>query len=152
MVGAFFSYAASTKLAHGGGGPMGSWGLTTFESDAALDFLSQVRVEKLYPMLQSAVSLAQETYIEEDEGVRALVVGELLAAQRDGDVNHLPEMARKVLSEMKNPPPVELVAAAKSAVERVLHSSEMRDLRAELGATEFNQWQDEVRRILRRLQ
>jgi hypothetical protein len=131
---------------------MGSWGLTIFESDAAFDFLSQVRAEKPYPILLSAVSPAQDAYMEEDEGVRALVVGELLAARRDGDVDHLPEIARKVLSEMKNPPPVELVAAARSAVERVLDSSETRDLRAELGAAEFNQWQDEVRRILRRLQ
>jgi hypothetical protein len=130
---------------------MGSWGLTIFESDAALDFLSQVRAEKPYPILLSAVSLAQGTYIEEDEGLRALAVGELLAAQRDGDVDHLPETARKVLSEMNDPPPVELVAAAKSAVERVLESSETRDLRAELGAAEFDQWQDDLRRILRRL-
>jgi hypothetical protein len=131
---------------------MGSWGLTIFESDAALDFLGQIRAEKLYPILLSAVSLAKETYIEEDEGVRALVVGELLAAQKNGDTTHLPETARKVLSEMDDPPPIELVAAAKSAVERILHSSETRDLRAELGAAEFNQWQDDVRKILMRLQ
>jgi hypothetical protein len=131
---------------------MGSWDSTTFENDTALDFLSQVRMDNLYPMLQSAVSLAKETYIEEDEGVRALVVAELLAAQKDGDATHLPGIAKNVLSEMKNPPPVELVAAAKSAVERVLRSSETRDLRAERRATEFTHWQDEVRKTLKRLQ
>lgn len=150
--GAAFYYAASTTLVLGGGNAMGSWGLTTFENDAALDFLSQFRAEEPYPTLQSAVSLANDTYIEEDEGARALVVGELLAAQRDGDTAHLPETAREVLSKMKTPPPAGLVAAARSAVERVLRASEMRDLRAELGAPEFDRWQDGLREILKRLQ
>jgi hypothetical protein len=152
VVGAIISYAESTKMVLGGDVTMGAWGSPTFENDVALDFLSQVRTENLYPVLQSAVSLERDAYIEEDEGVRALVVGELLAAQRDGDATRLPEIAKYILSEMRNPPPIELVAAAKSAVEMVLRSSETRELRAELGATEFNQWQDEVRKILKRLQ
>jgi hypothetical protein len=152
MAGAIFYYAALTTLVLAGGGAMGSWGLTTFESDAALDFLRELRVEEPYPAFQSAVSLASDAYIEEDQGARALVVGELLAAKRDGDATHLPEAAREVLSKMKTPPPAALVAAARSAVERVLLASEMRDLRAELGAPEFDRWQNGLRDILKRLQ
>src|ERR1700761_2249242 len=45
----------------------GAWGLSTFESDAALDFLSTLTTENTYPMLRSAVGMTRGHDIEEDE-------------------------------------------------------------------------------------
>ena len=130
---------------------MGAWGLNIFSNDAALDFLHELRESTFLSDLAAALALRDGEYIQDDEGVRALIAAEIIASARDGGVEEVPERIRVLLADLPKPILKELAVAARVAVSRVLMGSETTELRAEAGAEALVNWKQELEELMERL-
>lgn len=114
---------------------MGAWGAGSFENDAALDFASEIA--SVADLDQAFAAVAGLEYIEADEGTRAIVAGECVAAMRGHALPDLPDdLAATVQSFGKCP--VELYEKARDGVSAVLGRSELVELWAEAGDKDWN--------------
>ena len=130
---------------------MGAWGLNIFSNDAALNFLHELRESTFSSDLAAALALRDGEYIQDDEGVRALIAAEIIASARDGGVEEVPERIRVLLADLPKPILKELAVAARVAVSRVLMGSETTELRAEAGAEALVNWKQELEELMERL-
>jgi len=130
---------------------MGAWDSGPFDNDTAIDLLRELESGAMMDILAACVTLAEGAYIDDEEGSRALAAAELIATAKDEQIDSLQEPALAVVSKLPRPPPPDLLALARAAVERVLQSSETRELRAELPKAKFQSWVTKTELLLKRL-
>ncbi|WP_128891317.1 DUF4259 domain-containing protein [Erythrobacter sp. HKB08] len=114
---------------------MGAWGAGSFENDAALDYVEEIEsVDDIAGALKLA---GQAGYIEADEGSRAIVAGECVAAMRGHRSKDMPdELAKKVHAFGKAS--LELYNDARDNLSAVMSRGELVELWAEEGSGDWN--------------
>jgi hypothetical protein len=129
---------------------VGAWGAGSFENDAALDWLGELRrgEASLREALNDAASASRP--LDVDGASAAIAAAELVAESRGqkGQLR-LPKDATLWLAAQKVPFPDEVVTLAHQAVTRVLASSELQQLWDEQGPN--NDWRIVTQTLLRRL-
>jgi hypothetical protein len=132
---------------------MGFWGPNAFDSDEALDWMSQVEDEEDTGVLEDAIAAAadapEKDRLDIETCVAAIVSAELVAALGGKPSPRLPDgMKEWVVSQEE--PEAELVAQAVKAVERISKASRLAD---EYGADADNleDWRIALGGLVKRL-
>lgn len=126
---------------------MGSWGVSTFENDEALDWTAAL-------LKSSDLSIVMETLARVGEDADAdvactgLAAAEVIAALVGLPAEDLPTEVSAWVAKMPSPPK-SATHEAHQAVERILTRSELLTLWEESG--ELERWQADVRDLLARL-
>jgi hypothetical protein len=128
---------------------MGAWGVSTFESDAALDFVLDIVETNDLSLIESTIRevIAYDDELDADLAEQGLVAGEIIAALHGNSSDLPPELQDWIKSKESNSP--ELRHLAHKATKKVLDDSELRELWEE--SDEFDDWQGSVRDLLSRL-
>lgn len=133
---------------------MGAWGSNSFENDYAADWVYEFEasgVAAIMSALDRVSNLASDEYLEAPEASIAIAAAEIVAAAGDEDLSRLSESAREALAKHKSAfAGLSLSGKAKSAVERVLAQSELRELWEEGEGGEM--WLDAIAKLRERLQ
>src|SRR5262249_14352864 len=121
---------------------MGAWAHGSFANDDALDWVAALSRTGSGAVVQalSAVPESDDEYLEAPPASAAVAAAEVVAAQAGSPAAKLPDEVTAWVASQPRPTP-ELLALARRAVERVLRSSELRDLRAHSEDSEA--WQAE---------
>jgi hypothetical protein len=132
---------------------MGAWGAGSFQNDDALDWIGVAFEDggalAVAGMLRLVTQLPDDAYLEVDIASAAVAAAAIAAAARDGDLSTLPEDLRDTVSrDRQSLSSPALIASAKTAVARVLQSSELQELWADSGSQE---WFSEMNNLLARL-
>lgn len=134
---------------------MGAWGTGNFENDTALDFLADME-EGEYPF-DPIVGLLEHTagkpgLIDSRQGEKCLVAAELVAAALGKPHPDQPEL-RLALKPNASLRLKSVVAAAHKALLRIIGpDSELRELWEQGGGEEYEEWVQEVRGLMARLE
>src|SRR5258708_22816365 len=116
---------------------MGAWGLGPFENDAALDCLRELENTEVADMLTESIRMHTSGYMDDDHGCRIIAAAELIAGAKYQQFDELRALAPGIVVKLQKPLPSDLVNLARAAVDRVMQSSETRELRMELPPQEF---------------
>lgn len=125
---------------------MGSWGEGNFENDDALDWVYDLENSKglntlLFPLY---VINSYAEYLSLPDCCEALAASEIIAASLSGDFSNIPEEAKFWLDQRqglfgKKPKITEDNAlSAKTAIEKIVYDSELKDLWEE--SDHFDDW------------
>lgn len=132
---------------------MGAYGIGTFESDEATDWLEGFATDgasAIRTALDAVLEADPGSYLEATEAAQALAAAEIVAAAVDGDLSRLPEDATGALDEHRN-----TVLAGKfsrdalRALQRIVKRSELKDLAEEGDAAE--EWLEDIESLMERL-
>jgi hypothetical protein len=129
---------------------MGAWSHTSFGNDDALDFVAAVAEEGEFAIttaFEDVNLLAAGDYLEAPVASMAIAAAEFVAAACGRPPEDFPEDAVLALPLIRNK--LALKPAAVKAVSRVLDSSELRDLWADV--EDFDKWRADVGDLLERL-
>jgi hypothetical protein len=127
---------------------MGTWGNSNFDSDAALDFLNELNVQNIIQALTQAFEL-QIDYIDDEQGSRTLAAAEILAAAKDKNISRIPQQAQPLVRKLT--PTTVMCSDARQAVNRIMQSSETKELHAELPMEEYAAWENSLKSLIQRL-
>jgi hypothetical protein len=131
---------------------MGAWGHKAFENDSALDWLGELMrgdPSLVGEALDAVADSDDDEYLEVDEASAALAAAELVAAALGKGDDRLSDDAASWLAEHRAAARDVGARRARRAVQRVLESSELRELWDENG--DDTEWHAEVRELLKRL-
>jgi len=131
---------------------MGAWGINTFESDEASDWLDEFCEEPKEDLLFDTFAVINdigEDYLELTESSAALAAAEVVAALRGKPSSGLPDEAQECVRNFKLKPNNELLVAAQKAIARVQTNSELKELWDE--SDDAAQWQEMVQNLAERL-
>jgi hypothetical protein len=134
---------------------MGAWGMKAFENDGAGDFfaeLSHADGGELSLLMESFDDL-DESYIEVDEGQRAVAAAAIVLFQSGGSDDHLSDFQRPWVTAHPMPEAKAMVPAAIAALDLVVsdaETSELYELWEE--ADDFEEWLGEVNALKAELQ
>lgn len=131
---------------------MGSWGVTSFENDAAGDwFLLVEEAPDPGAVMASAIddALSAAGHLESDLCCEAVAAAELCACCAGQLPDRLPDNVDGWVQANPHGPHADEVALAVAAVTRVREESELRDLWEDAG--ECSQWLAEMDDLLARL-
>ena len=113
---------------------MGAWGSGSFENDAALDFVAEI--ETLDDLMAALVCDAPQAGINVDQACRIIVAAECAAALCGHPCENFPgELAAKLAGIGRSKA---LEESARTLLSRVITESELSELWAEAGASEWN--------------
>lgn len=130
---------------------MGTWGPGSFDNDSAMDLLHEMETGQTTTLLRASISLPEGEYIDDEQGSRVIAMAELVAAANDSQLDSLPTPARRLLAKLPQPPTSDVVASTRIAIDRVMQSSETRELHAEMSAVELQSWITRLQRLADRL-
>ena len=133
---------------------MGSWGAGSFQNDAALDWLVELRergAAAVRETLDLAANAPRGAGFDVDEGEWTFAAAEIVAAARGHAARYLPDEARAFLDEHAGLFTANDAKLARAAIERITTDplSELRSLRAAPVVNE--QWRSSVDDLLQRL-
>ncbi|MBV1877413.1 MAG: DUF4259 domain-containing protein [Pseudomonadales bacterium] len=92
---------------------MGAWGLDVFENDSAMDWLFELTESDGASILEEALSIDAEEYIEVDEGSAALAAIEVINSLRDKGPVNLPGPVSEWINANRSIETTNLVTKAK---------------------------------------
>ena len=126
---------------------MGAWAVGNFENDDALDWVSDIiessGIEKLLFPINSVLS--NQEYLESSTCSEALVSIEIISAYKNADCSNVPEEVKIWLSTKKGflfrkKPEFTSIHTelAKQALEKIISSSELKDLWQD--SEHFEEW------------
>jgi len=130
---------------------MGTWGLTSFENDDALDWVIDLESTPDMSLIIDTLFLVNESeddYLDASDSCFALAAAEVVAALAGKPATDLPDEVVKWVEE-KGKPSDELVWNAIQAIRAVLGDSELKELWEE--TDEFEMWVTDVEGLLERL-
>jgi hypothetical protein len=131
---------------------MGAWGAGSFENDDAMDWVSELAAGAGDAVLREAlvpVASSDQRYLEAPDCSVAIAAAEAVAAARGNPSESLP----KEIAEWVETRPIvatELTALARTAVERIVEGSELKDLWDESDSAEA--WRDAMTDLRKRLE
>ena len=131
---------------------MGAWGINTFESDEASDWLDEFCDEPKEDLLFDTFAIVNnigEDYLELTESSAALAAAEVVAALLGKPSATLTDEAQECVRNFKLKPTDKLRAAAQKAIARVQTDSELKELWDE--SDDAAQWQATVQDLAGRL-
>lgn len=131
---------------------MGAWGHKSFENDSALDWLGDVAdgdPSTVGDALDAVAEAAPDDDLEVDDASAALAAAELVAAALGKGDDRLNSSALTWLADHRAAAATIGATRARRAVERVLESSELRELWDENGSD--TDWHRDVRELIQRL-
>jgi Domain of unknown function (DUF4259) len=129
---------------------MGAWGHSAFENDDALDWMAELEVAEDPSVLMAAFEAVlgtDEDYIEIPEASITISAAEVVAALLGQTDPTLPQEVQAWVAGQENVD-VSVVEKARSAVNRVLEDSELKDVWEDSGSDD---WKMGVEALLRRL-
>jgi hypothetical protein len=126
---------------------MGAWGTGQFENDSALDWVVDLARTPTVAKVAEALELP-DGYLDADACCMALAAAETIAAAKGAPGADLPD---EIVAFAKTGPKMTpaLIAAATSAVAKVLQSSELEELWKE--SDEYDGWRAGLVDLQRRL-
>ncbi|MFC3150610.1 DUF4259 domain-containing protein [Litoribrevibacter euphylliae] len=125
---------------------MGAWGFKTFENDDSSDWLYELEESSDLTVIESAISEANEDYIEAPEGCNILAAAEIILALHGKAKESLPDNAEQWVSKNKSLDTSGLRDKAIQAIDKLLSdSSELKELWQETDDFEF--WVKDVTSI-----
>lgn len=130
---------------------MGTWGLTSFENDDALDWVIELENAADTTILRDTLSFvnqSEDDYLDTSDSCFALAAAEVVAALGGKPSPNLPNEVAKWVAGRGEPEPA-LLSHAKKAVKAVLEDSELKDLWEE--TDEHEDWVRDVEGLLERL-
>jgi len=108
---------------------MGTWGVGSFENDAAADWVSELAEADTAFLSGVFLQVLQNTgYLEAPDCARAVAAAEAVAALRNQPAANLPEEVAEFVRRVGAAPNPELVSAAREAMGRIRSSSELQEL------------------------
>ncbi|MEM7007973.1 MAG: DUF4259 domain-containing protein [Thermodesulfobacteriota bacterium] len=120
---------------------MGTWGITTFENDDALDWLHDLAQSSDIRLLKEALEVDEE--IESWDASVALAASEVIAGLSGSSRGELPENAQKWINDNKNLDIGNLPAKASNVIDLILNDdSELFRLWKE--SEDFEAWKNNV--------
>lgn len=130
---------------------MGAWGIGNFDNDDASDWVWELEDAASLAPVQAAFAavIAADQYLESPDASIGLAAAEVVAASCGNPPADLPESVSQVVAKLEAPAGNELVARARTVVEKIGANSELRELWEE--TDEFEKWQDNLAGLLRRL-
>ncbi len=128
---------------------MGAWGVKTFDSDAALDFVLDIVETSELSLVERTIRevIALDDELDADLAEQGLVAAEIIAALHGHSSDLPPELQDWIKNKESNSP--ELRHLAHKATKKVLDDSELRERWEE--SDDFDGWQNSVRDLLSRL-
>ena len=132
---------------------MGTWGITSFENDDAMDFVGDIIDQGLNPhfdVLERVANAPLDQYIEAPDCQVAIASAEMIAASCSHASSQIPEELRQWLSVFDMKIDKTLVNKALHAVRRIASSSELLDLWKE-NESEFKNWKASLEDLQQRL-
>jgi len=121
---------------------MGTWEVSCFENDDAMDWVSGLEGVSnnsiIIKALDTVVS-SKEAYLEAPDCAVALAAAEVVAALKGRPSEDVPEEVSSWTTG-KPAPDVVLVSKAVRAIDRIMTNSELKDLWSE--SDELSQWHD----------
>jgi hypothetical protein len=130
---------------------MGASDTNPFHDDDGADYVAEIIAADEMNVIATAVYAvpeADEQYVETGTATRAIVAAEVLAAQIGNESGDVPEELQEWIQN-QNDPDSALIGRARSAVRRVLRSSELRELWQE--SELFPEWRERIQSLLKRL-
>lgn len=132
---------------------MSSWGVGSFETDEATDWLDGFATDGA-PAIRSALDAVLESdpgsYLEATEASQALAAAEVVAAAIDGDISRLPEEAASPVEEHRKAILTgKFSRDALRAVQRIMKRSELKELAEESENAE--EWAESLDQLMERL-
>jgi hypothetical protein len=128
---------------------MGVHGVSPFDNDEASDFVVEIiGAEDMNVIAQAvyAVPDADEQYVESGTATRALVAAEVLAAQMGNESGDVPDELQGWIQSQDDPDNA-LLIRARSAMQRVLRNSELRELWQE--SKLFPAWRERIQYLMK---
>jgi hypothetical protein len=119
---------------------MGAHGIGLFDDDDGADFAAEILQSQSLDIIVDALNAIPTEdwdYLEHPEGMRALLAAEVVAEQMGHESGDLPDDLHSWAHEFGEPDD-ELIALARTAVQRVLRKSETRDLWSD--SQHFDKW------------
>jgi hypothetical protein len=131
---------------------MGAWGPESFANDDALDWIVELEQATDAGLLHHTLSAAADEpdYLEVDGASKAVAAAEVLAALAGLPATHLPEEVMVWVRARYAMVDKNLIALALRSLDRVRRDSELADLWAESGPTEWESVIAELRSRLSR--
>lgn len=130
---------------------MGSWGTKPFDNDTALDWLVGLETAEDGGYLAETLSVIAQsgTPLDTPHSEKGLAAGAVLAAAAFDPIRNVPDAAKNWISTRGYVPPRDLLVTALSIVERIIASSELRELWMESGS--LASWKTSTDRLAARL-
>jgi len=132
---------------------MGAWGMGPFENDDALDWVSDLSeggVKCLTATFKELPKSKPDDDIETGQCCNAIAAAEVVAAMNGRGLKDLPEEITEWLATKPKSTP-ELVALARSAIERIGKDSELKDCWDEADPEDAKQWYASLKDLTNRL-
>ncbi len=134
---------------------MGAWGMKAFENDGAGDFFAELAHADGGEMsiLMESFDDLDNSYVEVDEGQRAIAAAAIILFQSGGSDDHLSDSERKWVVANPMPEAKAMVPAAIAALEVIVSDgdqSELYELWEE--SDDFEEWLGEVNGLKAELQ
>ncbi len=129
---------------------MGTWDKKNFGNDDALDFVDsfgESNTSQLELLLKKITDLPSDSYLEASDCFVALVVCEIIAAQKGKSSEDFPEDFKNTISDEDIDNLAELAILA---VDRIVSNSELKDLWEE--SEEYTEWLAVQENLKERLQ
>jgi hypothetical protein len=130
---------------------MGTWGVGTFENDAASDWVYDLEKVRDLSVVQSALAAINQSHelLDARSCENALAASEVVAALLGKPTAYLPENVARWVEANARLPGAELRDASLGAIEKIVSDSELRDLWAE--TDDLENWETSVRDLQSRL-
>jgi hypothetical protein len=131
---------------------MGAWGAGSFENHDAMDWVIELAASSGDAMLREAlapIASSDDRYLEAPECSVAIAAAEAVAAARGHPSESLPEDVAGWV-DAKPIVATELTVLARTAVERIVDKSELKDLWDESDSAEA--WRDAMTDLRKRLE
>ncbi len=108
---------------------MGTWGYGIFENDAAQDFLEELPTKEIVSYLETQITAdTQMDYLEFDTCIQILIIGEIIAANKNRDYSRMPEKIQKKLKANDIKISSEIIKTTIDLMKTLKKQSEIRDL------------------------
>lgn len=131
---------------------MGTWGISAFENDNALDWLGDFCDDPSEEVLTDAFTFVNEIgeeYLEAPESENALIAAEVVSSLINSPSSDLLEHSKECIDSQQIKPDAEMISSAIKAVERVKADSELKELWEE--TDDFQEWNKIVDDLIVRL-
>jgi hypothetical protein len=128
---------------------MPGWGAGSFENEDAQKFLAQLNTLSVDDLSHILAEAAEQDYVEAPESGVVIAAAEIVASAKGEPPQTLPTQIAEWIGKIEGAPSAKMVELARSAVNKVRLSSELKDLWLE--AEGLNEWSAALRDLEKRL-
>jgi hypothetical protein len=128
---------------------MPGWGTGSFENEDAQKFLAQLNTLSVDDVSHILAEAGEQDYVQAPESSVAVAAAEIVASAKGAPPQALPPQIVEWMGKIEGAPSAKMVEVARTAVNKVRLSSELKDLWLE--AEGLNEWSAALRDLEKRL-